>query len=446
MIMMNAERKIALVNSQTEKLFGYPREELLGQPIEMLVPWRFRVRHPEYVKGFLAAPQPRAMGAGRDLFGLRKDGREVPVEIGLNPLVNKEGVMVLASVIDITERKDNVRRLSELNEDLTQKNHENELFVYAVSHDLRSPLVNLQGFSTELEESCQELRKLLGNPSVPAEVRDASTAILDEGVTQSIRFILSAVSRLGSIIDSLLRLSRVGRVEYRWQTVDVGQVVRRLVDATSSTIEERGATVTVGDLPAAWSDPTAIEQIFGNLIGNALKYLGPDGDGAIEIGALDATSDETNAPMLTYYVKDNGIGIPENCQEKVFQAFQRLESSSVPGEGMGLAIVRRVVGRHNGASGSNPALEKAARSSSRCRHRVRSNRVRTRRPASCQAARRPGRRSVDFETGGTSQSDAALTGTAWIRTLLRSDGTPRAAGGFRPTTPHAPRTARRTLS
>ena len=111
MIMMNAERKITLVNSQTERLFGYPREELLGQPIEILVPWRYRAQHPAHVEGFLAAPQLRAMGAGRDLFGLRKDGSEVPVEIGLNPLVNKEGVMVLASVIDITERVDNVRRL-----------------------------------------------------------------------------------------------------------------------------------------------------------------------------------------------------------------------------------------------------------------------------------------------------------------------------------------------
>ena len=223
------------------------------------------------------------------------------------------------------------------------------MFVYAVSHDLRSPLVNLQGFSTELEESCQQLRSLLARPAVPAEIRDEGTTLLDEGVTQSVKFIRSAVSRLGGIIDSLLRLSRVGRIEFRWQSVDVGQVMRRIVDATSDTIERRGATVTLRDLPPAWSDPAAIEQIFGNLLDNALHYLGPaPGTGTIEIGAVDAPDAERSNQMVTYYVKDNGQGIPANCLDKVFQAFQRLKPGAASGEGMGLTFVRRVVARHNG--------------------------------------------------------------------------------------------------
>ncbi len=350
MIMMNAERKITLVNSQTEKLFGYTREELLGQPIELLVPRRFRAQHSGYVEGFFAAPRPRATGAGRDLFGLRKDGSEVPVEIGLNPLTTKDSTIVLASIVDITERVGNVRRLRALNDDLTQKNHENEMFVYAVSHDLRSPLVNLQGFSTELDEACRELQSLISQPSVPQEVREPAMAILDQDVTQSVKFILNAVTRLGSIIDSLLRLSRVGRIEYRWQNVDVGAVVRRVVDATSATIAERGAVVTVHDLAPAWSDPSAVEQIFANLIGNALKYLDPTRSGAIEIGtnASSLKDPQGTDDKVIYYVKDNGLGIPENCLDKVFQAFQRLNPTLAPGEGMGLAFVRRVVARHDG--------------------------------------------------------------------------------------------------
>jgi signal transduction histidine kinase len=234
--------------------------------------------------------------------------------------------------------------LAEANRDLAAKNQENETFVYSVSHDLRSPLVNLQGFSKELGLVAQDLRDLLAGAAVPAEVRRRGLGLVDQDMAEAIRFIQTAVTRLSTIIDALLRLSRAGRVEYQPRRVDLNAVVGRVVTALHGTADQRGATVTAGALPPAWGDPAALEQVFANLIGNALNYLDPARPGRVEVGAVADAADGLPA----YYVRDNGRGIPEAYRPKIFQAFQRLHPEAAPGEGMGLAIVRRVVERHRG--------------------------------------------------------------------------------------------------
>lgn len=234
--------------------------------------------------------------------------------------------------------------LEAANRDLAQKNAENEMFVYSVSHDLRSPLVNLQGFSRELEKACRGLADVLADSSVTPEVRQKGQTLLEGKVAKSVGFIQTAVTRLSNIIDALLRLSRAGRVEYRWETVDVAQVASQVVGAAQLTITERGATVRVGDLPPARGDRTAIEQVFGNLVGNALTYLDPARPGIIEIGVLP---DEC-AGARSYFVRDNGLGIAEGHRQKIFQAFQRAHPGVGSGEGLGLAIVARIVERHRG--------------------------------------------------------------------------------------------------
>jgi signal transduction histidine kinase len=234
--------------------------------------------------------------------------------------------------------------LAAANEELRQKTGEVETFVYSVSHDLRSPLVNLQGFSRELDSSLQDLRRLFDGSDLPAEMRGRIAAV-DGDMAESLHFIQTAVSRSGNIIDALLRLSRAGRIEYQWQPVDVAGVVHRIVDAMRSTIEQRGAEVAAGDLPPAWGDPTALDQVFANLIGNALNYLDPARPGRIEIGAR--TPGAPGAPV-TYWVRDNGMGIAAGHQAKLFVAFQRLHGDLAPGEGIGLALTRRIVERHGG--------------------------------------------------------------------------------------------------
>src|SRR5262249_1736099 len=152
---------------------------------------------------------------------------------------------------------------------------------------------------------------------------------------ESVRFIQTAVQRLAGIIDALLRLSRVGRVEYQRQAVDVRAAVVRVVESLRATITRRGAAVAGGDPPPAGGDSQALEQVFANLIDNAVNYLDPQRPGQVEVGSREEVGDPA-AGLRTYYVKDNGLGIPEAQQDKVFLAFQRLHPDAAPGEGIGL--------------------------------------------------------------------------------------------------------------
>jgi signal transduction histidine kinase len=243
--------------------------------------------------------------------------------------------------------RDEIGRLDHVFHDmaeiLAQRTRENEMFVYSVSHDLRSPLVNLQGFSQELAAVNRDLRSLLAENELPEAVRQRGLTLIDRNAGEAVHFIQTAVRRLAAIIDSLLRLSRAGRVQYQWQTVDVRVAVVRVVESLRATLTERKAEVTVKELPPCWGDPTAVEQVFANLIGNAVNYLDPRRSGKIEVGSRAEESG-----LRTYYVRDNGLGIPEGHLPKVFVAFQRLHPDAAPGEGIGLALVRRILERLGG--------------------------------------------------------------------------------------------------
>jgi signal transduction histidine kinase len=220
------------------------------------------------------------------------------------------------------------------------------MFIYSVSHDLRVPLVNLQGFSKELIRACDELRAALSDSSIDAQMRQRIERVVDEDIGEALHYLQTAVLRASHIIDALLRLSRIGRVEYRHQKVEVRDIVPRVIDAMQGSIRARRAQVQVGDLPAVWGDPTALEQMFANLIGNAVNYLDPSREGRIEIGTTPAPPGVQS--LRIFYVRDNGLGIPAIALPRLFNAFQRLHGTAAAGEGIGLALVRRVVERHGG--------------------------------------------------------------------------------------------------
>ncbi|HWQ94024.1 MAG TPA: ATP-binding protein [Gammaproteobacteria bacterium] len=228
--------------------------------------------------------------------------------------------------------------------DVTGDRDENETLLYSITHDLRSPLVNLHGFSQELLMISEDMRALLGQADCPAQIQKRGLELLDGDMKNAINFIQASAARLTGIMDALLRLSRAGRATYQPQDVDLNPIIQRIVDSMNSIITQRAATVTRQQLPLAWGDPAALEQIFTNLVGNALNYLEPGRPGVIEIGCLS----EWKNNMPVFYVKDNGLGMTEQARSKLFRVFQRFHPDVAKGEGIGLALVKRMVERHGG--------------------------------------------------------------------------------------------------
>lgn len=303
---------------------------------------------------------------GTELYLKHGDAPGMFLGVSARPIYDEQRQIIGAVAVrrDITLQKENEARLlnqqAELerrvaertaalaaaNAELNQHNRENEMFVYSVSHDLRTPLVNLQGFSNELTLAGKDLTELFDSPTMPPELAGRGRSVLADDVATSVRFIQSAVTRLASIIDSLLRLSRAGRVEYQPTRIDVEALVRRIVDAQQAEIMRRHVVVEILPMPAVWGDVFAIEQMFANLIDNAIKYLATDRPGRITIGVASPAKDEQQRHVL--FVRDNGIGIPEQGRQKIFRAFERLHPEQACGEGIGLAVVERIVERHRG--------------------------------------------------------------------------------------------------
>ena len=316
-VTVDARHEIVLFNRGAAKLFGYDPIEVLGRSLDLLIPTAYHSTHRHDVDKFARGPVvSRTMGSRRTVTGRRKDGSEFPAEVTISKLDAGGEVLLTAIVRNAEERKkyedallrlnqeleERVRartaELAERNLQLTQKTEENEMFVYSVSHDLRSPLVNLEGFSEELHLAACDLELLLEDEGIPADIRNKIHGLFETAVRESIGFIRAAVGRLGRIIDALLRLSRAGRVEYQPQRLDVKMIAQRVVDALRNTIDERKAEVTVGELPPAWGDPLAVEQVFANLIGNALNYLDPARPGRVEIGLSRTARGTARRPHL----------------------------------------------------------------------------------------------------------------------------------------------------
>jgi PAS domain S-box-containing protein len=341
-------------NRGAERMKGYKAPEIVGKHFSIFYPEEAIARNWPATELVTAARDGRFEDEG---WRLRKDGSRFWANVVITALRDEQGELRgFAKVTrDISLRREHEERIRALtdelqhriaelartNTELARKSRDNESFVYSVSHDLRAPLVNLQGFSQELSHTADDLKALLSEPGVPEAVRERGDALIAGDLAESLGFIRNAVKHLSNIIDGLLRLSRVGRVEYRTEPVDVGAVVADILASMHTTVVESGARIDVHPLPIVAGDANAIGQIFANIVGNALKSLEPGRPGVIEIAA---TSDAP--PVFT--VRDNGVGIPSEYRTKMFRVFQHVHDSRTRGEGMGLAIVRRIVERHGG--------------------------------------------------------------------------------------------------
>ena len=317
MILANRDGIITLINNQTEKLFGYRKNELIGNKLEMLIPKKFKEHHPHQRESFFKTPSVRSMGAGRDLYAIRKDGTEFPVEIGLNPIETDEGTVVLASVIDITERKKH-----EAIAKLELKNKELEQFNYIASHDLQEPLRTVSNYIKLLEEDYAES--------------------LGEEVRNHLQTIGKATKRMSVLVHSLLDFSRIGQNQHLILT-DCNTIIENVIADLNNLIQTTETTVQKGKLPTLNVYETGMRQLFQNLINNAIKFRKKNTAPQIKVSC------EHNDEFYEFHISDNGIGISPRHFDRIFQIFQRLSTDSeYEGYGIGLAYCKKIVEMHGG--------------------------------------------------------------------------------------------------
>lgn len=312
---------IVHLNTQIEKSFGYRRDELLNQPIEILVPERLRARHVEHRRAYLGNPLPQPMGSGFRAIGLRKDGTEFPIDIALSPLRIESVLFVASAVRDMTAQRRLEEELRQRTRDLEDADRHKDQFLTTLAHELRSPLAAI-AYSAEL----------LREPAISPEVRVEAAAIVREQA-QFMRRLLEDLSELS-------RIHR-GEVPIRKAPTDLRQVARLAVEICRPLIERRGHALEMVMPPSplrAQGDAARLAQVVTNLLTNAARYTPKGGRIRLSIEREDG--------VAVLKVKDNGIGIPKEMLTRVFELFTRLDSARqkyAGGMGIGLAFVRRLV-------------------------------------------------------------------------------------------------------
>jgi len=323
-VVVNDQGKVVLVNRQAEGMFGYSREEFLALGIEDLVPERLRGAHLHHRKGFTREPSNRAMGAGRDLFGRRRDGSEFPVEIGLTPVPSPQGMLVVSSIVDTTERTRTENELRRYAAELERSNADLRNFAHVASHDLQEPLRKITAFGERL--------------------RTHSSGTLDTKGLDYLKRMTDASQRMQVLIADLLTFSRVSLQHPPCQEVDLDQILRNTLENLEIAIAETGANIHIPQpLPPIEADRSQMGQLFQNLLSNALKFRRPG-----EAPEITVTARQEGA-TVRLQVCDRGIGFEPKYAERIFGIFQRLHGrNEFEGTGVGLAICRKIAELHHG--------------------------------------------------------------------------------------------------
>lgn len=315
MLMIDTSRRIVLLNRRIEEIFGYRRDELLGQPIEVLVPKDVRARHPDFVASYFTHPESRTMGSGRELFGRHRSGHLVPVEIGLQPVHSPDGIFVISSVVDIS-----LRRKAE--EAIQRKTEELEEFAYRTSHDLRSPLKSIVGMS------------------------DMAAELLTDGDVTGVRDCLARIGglceKLSVLTENIMALAKVDSVDEAAHPFDFEAHAALAAEKFSTPLAEGGVRL---ECEFAHTRPllcqaTRLGEVLDNLVDNAIKYADPrKPDRYVRLQTT------TSHDGFTILVADNGTGVPEARRPEVFGMFKRFHGPTISGSGLGLYIVHRQVQR-----------------------------------------------------------------------------------------------------
>ncbi|MBL8987226.1 MAG: PAS domain S-box protein [Gemmatimonadetes bacterium] len=333
-LMTDRDGRIVLVNREIERMFGYSREDLLGKSVDTLVPTRFRGHHGDFRAGFLNNPRARAMGTGRDLFGVRKDGTEVPVEIGLTPVVTDEGSFVISSIVDITARREAEAERTVLEQQLREAQKHEALGTLAggIAHDFNNLLAAIVGYA--------ELTLKVVTDSAPRH---------------DLEKLLEVAARARGVVERILSFSR--RTEAHPKTLDLGRTVVASEELLRSALPANIRVAVNRPVAPVWvsADETSLHQVVMNLATNSAQAM-PTG-GAIEIGIDPIFVHDHIAREKPYLregryavlkVRDTGGGIPDEIRDRVFEPFFTTKAPG-QGTGLGLAIVRSIVSAHQGA-------------------------------------------------------------------------------------------------
>lgn len=320
-VIVDKSGKIQLVNYQTEKMFGYNKEELLDQKVELLIPDKVKPHHHEHLQGYFGSPSTRNMGSGMELYAAKKNGATFPVQISLSPVETEDGVLVTAAIRDITKQKKSEAAAKKVAA-LKAKGKEMEQFAYIASHDLREPLLTIKNYLNILME-------------------DYGHTFTDEAAhfTHSI---MKAANRMEELITGLLDYSRLSQSKSR-KEIDCNEIITSLTEDLDRLIKYNHATIKAENLPTISAYPLELKLLFQNLIQNAIKFGKKDINPVIEISSKPIDGG------WQFSVRDNGIGIQDKHKDKIFTIFKKLhKKKEYEGTGIGLAHAKKISEIHNG--------------------------------------------------------------------------------------------------
>ncbi|MHC4149784.1 MAG: sensor histidine kinase [Planctomycetota bacterium] len=345
-ISADSEAKIVFWNNGAERVFGYSAEEIIGEPITVIMPERYRHAALKGYRRVVETGKSRVGGHPVEVYGLNKNGRELPVELSLARWDTKDGVFFTSIIRDITERKESEEERAQLMVQLEDKNKELQHFTSIVRHDIGNNLLSIQAFSEVLGNSSGQVSQLVKEVKGNEKVMEQILSLVDSKMRESAGYIQDSAAQIAKLLEGLRRLSVVGRIELNIERLDMNQVIEQITGKMKPQIDSRGASVSVDELPGCMGDAGQIDQVFSNLLNNAIKYLNPEQSGMIRIFGRVEEGD------AIYGVEDNGVGIPGEQLDKVFDIFHRAHSREEGGgEGLGLSIVARILERHSGQVG-----------------------------------------------------------------------------------------------